>query len=131
MASAGKTQASNECYCLKIPYLLVPSGERWGPKWKAELDVEEEARQPKWLKLVVEVSGVRAEMQAEPTMWEILLEHSELLVDMQELFTKQLEEMKRLWKAVLVIRFAIDEVMEWMSQMEEGSGNGNNGARSI
>ena len=127
---AGKTQACNECCCLKIQCLLVLSGARQGPKQKVELDAEEVV-QPKWLKLVVEVPGVRVEMWVELTTWEILLEHSELLADIWELFMKQLDEMKRLQKVVSVIGFAIDEVTEQMSQMEEGSGNRNDGARSI
>ena len=59
------------------------TGARWrvmGPKGKAELDTEEMA-QPKWLKLVVEVSGMRAEL----IMWEVLLEHLELLGELQDL----------------------------------------------
>ena len=87
--------------------------------------------QPKWLKLVVEVLEVRVEMCMELTMHEILLENLEVLADMQELFTKQLKETKGFWKALLAIRFAINNVMEQMSWMEQGSRKRNNRARSV
>ena len=111
-------KACNKCCHLKIQCLLVLSGARWGPKWKAETDMEEAAL-PKWLKPVVEVSGVRAEMHVELTMQEILLEHLELLADMLELFTKQLKETKRPQKAVSMTGFISDEVTEQMSWRKE------------
>ena len=52
----------------------------------------EELVQPKWLKLIVEVSGMRVEW----TMQEMLLEHLELLGDLWELFKSQLEKVKGL-----------------------------------
>ena len=73
---AGKSQVCDECRHLKIQCSLVLSRGRWGQKCKVELDVEEMV-QPNWLKLVVEVLGMRVEL----TMWEVLLEHSEFLVD--------------------------------------------------
>ena len=56
------------------------------------------------------------------------MEQSELLMDLWELFVKQLEEKKRTHCAVMVIGFAVDELGQ-MSQMEEESGGGR--ARSI
>ena len=52
----------------------------------------EEAAQPKWLKLIVEVLGMRTE----PTMREVLLDHLELLGDMRGLLKSQLKELKGL-----------------------------------
>ena len=62
------------------------SGGRQGLKHKAESDAEE-AAQPKCLKPVIEVSGMRVK----PTMWEVLLGHSELFMNIWELFAEQLE----------------------------------------
>ena len=70
-------------------------------------------------------------MGLEPSMWEVCLEHSEFLADIQELFTKQLEEMKRICKAVLAVGFAMDDLVEHLAWMEEGSRDGNEGAKSI
>ena len=116
MTSVGKSQACNKCHCLKIQCSLVPSGARWGPKWKVELDVEEVA-QPKRLNSVVEVLGLSVGMWVEPMTWEVLLEHSEFLADIQEVFAKQLEETKRIQKAVSATRIMVDELMEWMAWM--------------
>ena len=91
MIVAGKSQACDGWCYLKIQCLLVLSGGRWGPKWKVELDTEEMA-QPKWLKLIVKVLGMRVE----PTTWEVLLEHSKLLGDLWDLFKGQLEELRGL-----------------------------------
>ena len=104
----------------------MPAGGQWGLKWKVELDAEEPA-QPKQLKLVIEVSGMRPE----PTMREVLLEHLELLWDVQGLLKSQLEELKNLWRAVAAMGSAMDDIVEWMSWMEEGSRSGNEGAWSI
>ena len=129
----GKSQVCNQCHHLKIQCSLVLSRVRQGVKCKAESDMEEMV-QLKELKLVVKVLGMRVEL----TTWEVLLEHSELLRDLWELFgkqlkqfEKQLEEVRGLQQVVSVIRFTVDEVVEWMSWMEEGSGSGNDGARSI
>ena len=81
----------------------------------------------KWLKPIVEVSGMRPEL----TTWEVLLEHSELLGDVWGLLKSQLEEMKGLQRAVAAMGSAMDDIVEWMSWMEEGSGSGNEGAWSI
>ena len=86
----------------------------------------EEMAQPKQLKPVVKVLGMRAEL----TMQEVLLEHLEFLANIWELFGNQLEETRRIQKAVLVIRFMVDET-EQMSWMKEGSGNRNDGARGV
>ena len=86
-----KSQACDECCCLKIQCSLVPAGGRWGPKQKVELDAEETA-QPKWLKPVIEVSEMRLEL----TTQEVLLEHLELLGDVQGLLKSQLKELKGL-----------------------------------
>ena len=59
------------------------------------------------------------------------MEQSELLGDIQELFVKQPEEMKGLQQAALAIRFTLDEVIEWMSQIEEGGGSRMDRARSF
>ena len=104
---AGKSRACNKCPHLKIQCSLVSGGARQGAKHKAELDAEETA-QPKWLKLVVKALGMRVEL----TMWEVHLEHLEFLRDLQELFERQLEEVRRLQQVVLVIAFAIDKVVE-------------------
>ena len=87
----------------------------------------EEPVQPKRLKPVIEVSGMRPE----PTMWEVLLKHSELLRDVRGLLKSQLEELKNLQRAVTVIGLAMDDIIEWMSRMEEGSRGGNEGVWSI
>ena len=114
---AGKSQACNECCHLKIQCFLVPSRVRWGPKCKAESDAEE-AREPKWLKLVVKVLGMRVE----PMIQEVFLEHLEFLADIWELFAKQLEETKRIWKVMLVIVFTVDELTDqihgWRREVE-------------
>ena len=60
MTVVGKSQACDECRCLKIQCSLVPAGGRRGPKRKAESDTDETAP-PKRLKVVVEVSGMRPE----------------------------------------------------------------------
>ena len=52
----------------------------------------EEPVQPKWLKPVIEVSGMRPELMT----WKVLLEHSELLGDVRGLLKSQLEELKNL-----------------------------------
>ena len=62
-------------------------------------------------------------------MREILMEQLELLMDLWELFAKQLEEVKRIHCVVMAIRFTVDALMEWMSWMEEESGDDR--ARSI
>ena len=54
-------------------------------KWKAKSETEE-AAQPKWLRPIAEASGERVEMRGEPSTREILMEQSELLMDLQELF---------------------------------------------
>ena len=89
--AVGKSQVCDECRCLKIQCSLVLAGGQRGPKRKTELDTDETAL-PKRLKPVVEVSGMRPEL----TTWEVLLEHSELLGDVQGLLKSQLEEMKGL-----------------------------------
>ena len=91
MIAVGKSQACDECRGLKIQCSLVPAGGWRGPKQKAELDMEEMA-QLKWLKLIIEVLGMRPE----PTTREVLLEHSELLGDVQGLLKSQLEELCRI-----------------------------------
>ena len=91
-----------------------------------ELDAEEMV-QPNQLKTVVEAT----EMRPEPTTWEILLEQSELLGDLWGLMRSQLEELKELRRAIRAMGLAMDNTIDRMSQMEEGSGNGNDGAWSI
>ena len=91
-----------------------------------ESDTEEMA-QLKWLKLIIEVSGMRPKL----TTREVLLEHSELLGDVQGLLKSQLEELKGLRKAVVVMGSAMDDIIERMSQREEGSRSANKGAWSI
>ena len=82
--------------------------------------------QPKQLKPVIEVSGMRPE----PTMQEVL-EHLELLGDVRGLLKSQLDEMKGLRRAVAAMGSAMDDIVERMSRMEEGSRSGNEGAWSI
>ena len=77
----------------------------------------EEVAQPKRLNSVVEVLGLSVGMWVEPMTWEVLLEHSEFLADIQEVFAKQLEETKRIQKAVSATRIMVDELMEWMAWM--------------
>ena len=72
-----------------------------------ESDTEETVL-PKWLKLVIEVSGMRPE----PTMREVLLEHSELLGDVRGLLKSQLEELKSLWRAVAAMGLAMDDIVK-------------------
>ena len=86
--AVGKSQACDECRRLTIQCSLVPAGGRRGPKRKAESDAEEPA-QPKWLKPVIEVLGMRPEL----TKREVLLEHLELLGDVRGLLKSQLEEL--------------------------------------
>ena len=104
---------------------MLARGRR-GPKWKAELDTDETAL-PKQLKPVVEVSGMRLEL----TTWEVRLEHSELLGDVRGLLKSQLKEMKGLQQAIVAMGSAMDDIVEQMSWMEEGSRSGNEGAWSI
>ena len=124
--AAGKSQACDECHRLKIQCSLVPAGGRQGPKWKAESDIDETAL-PKWLKPIVEVLGMRPE----PTTREVLLEHLELLGDVRGLLKSQLDEMKGLRRAVVAMGSAMDNIVEQISWMEEGSRSGNEGAWSI
>ena len=126
MTAVRKSQACDECCRLKIQCSLVTAGGRRGPKWKAELDTDETAP-PKQLKPVVKVSGMRLE----PTTLEVLLEHSELLRDVWGLLKSQLEEMKGLQQAIVAMGSAMDDIVERMSWMEEGSRSGNEGAWSI
>ena len=126
MIAVGKSQACDECRCLKTQCSLALAGGQRGPKQKAELDMEETA-QPKQLKLIIEVSRMRLEL----TTQEVLLEHLELLGDVQGLLKSQLEEVKGLQQAVMVMGSVLDDIVEWMSWMEEGSRSGNEGAWSI
>ena len=126
MTAVGKSQVCNECCRVKIQCSLVPAGGWRGPKWKAELDTDETAP-PKQLKPVVEVLGMRLE----PTTREVLLEHLELLGDVQGLLKSQLEEMKGLQQAIVAMGSVMDDIVEQMSWMEEGSRSGNEGAWSI
>ena len=125
----------DECHCLKIQCLLVPAGGRRGPKWKAELDVEETA-QPKQLKPVVEVLGMRGE----PMTREVLLEQSELLRELQDLqaqqlevLEKHLEEVKGAWQLISAIGYTLEALVEYVSRLEERSRSGSGSAeiRSI
>ena len=112
--AVGKSQVCNECNCLKIQCSLVLAGEQWGLKWKAELDAEEVA-QPKQLKLVVEVMGMRGEL----TKWEVLFEQLELLRELchlqasqLEVMEKHLEEVKGAWQSISAIGYALEELVE-------------------
>ena len=91
-----------------------------------ESDTEETA-QLKWLKTVVEVVKMRLELMTR----EILLEQTELLGDLQGLMKSQLKELKELRRAARGMGSAMDDIVDQMSQMEEGSRNGNDGAWSI
>ena len=91
-----------------------------------ESDTEETA-QLKWLKTVVEA----VEMRLELTTREILLEQTELLGDLRGLMKSQLKELKELRRAARGMGSAMDDIVDQMSQMEEGSRNGNDGAWSI
>ena len=74
---------------MSLPEDSMFPGAGWrsaGAQWKVELDTDETV-QPKRLKLVIEVLGMRPE----PTIWEVLLEHSELLRDVQGLLKSQLK----------------------------------------
>ena len=84
MTAVGKSQTCDKCRRLKIQCSLVPARGQRGLKWKAESDAEEPA-QPKQLKPVIEVSGMRPEL----TTREVLLEHSELLGDVWGLLKSQ------------------------------------------
>ena len=57
--------------------------------------------------------------------------HLELLSDLGEPFKHQLKELRGLRQSMLMITFTMDEVVEWMLWMEEGSGSGNDGVRSL
>ena len=61
----------------------------------------------------------------------MLLEHLELLRDVQGLLKSQLKELKGLQQAILAMGSAMDDIVDWMSWMKEGSGGGNDGAWSI
>ena len=126
MTAVGKSQVCDECRRLKIQCLLVPAGGQRGPKQKVESDAEEPA-QPKRLKPVIEVSGMRPEL----TTQEVLLEHSELLGDVWGLLKSQLEVLKSLQQAVVAMGSAMDDIVKQMSWMEQRSMNGNEGAWSI
>ena len=93
-----------------------------------------EVTQPKWLKLVVEVMGMRGE----PTMWEVLLEQLELLRELRDLkarhlevMEKHLEDMKGAWWSISVIVYALEELVEQVSWLEERSGSRSAEIRSI
>ena len=129
----GKSQACDECCRLKIQCSLVPAGGRQGLKQKVESDSEETV-QPKWLKLFVEVLRMRGEL----TMWDVLLEQSELLRELHDLQVKQLEvaekhleEAKGARWLISAILFAMEELVEQVAWLEGGSGSGNGEARSI
>ena len=130
MTTSRKSQVCDKCHHLNIQCSLVLGGARQGPKWKAESDMEE-AAQPKQLMPIVEASGERTEMRGEPSTREILMEQSELLMDLQALFTQQLEEVRRTSHAVMVVGFAVNLLMERMSQMEEKNRSGNDRAWSM
>ena len=117
---------SNECCHLKIQCSLVPSGVRQRPKQKAKSDSEELA-QPKQLKPIIEVVGLRPEL----TMQEVLLEQSELLRDLWGLMKSQLDELKGLWWSVTEMGFAMDKIVEWMSWVKEGNESGNDSMEYI
>ena len=111
MTAVGKSQVCDGCHHLEIQCSLVLAGGRQGLKQKAESDAEE-MTQPKQLKPVIEVLGMRGE----PTIWELLLEQSELLGELHDLQVRQLgvmekhlEEMKGAWRLILVIRYSLEE----------------------
>ena len=122
MTAVGKSQRCEKFHHLKIQCSLVPAGGQQGPKRKAELDMDETA-QPKWLKLIIEVSGMRLE----PMTQEVLFEHSALLRDVRGLSKSQLEELKGLRRAVAAMGSVMDDIVKRMSRMEEGSRSGNEG----
>ena len=93
------------------------TGAGWS-KAGAQLDVEVVV-QPKQLRLTVKVLGLSVGMRAEPVMWEVLLEHSELLA-------RQLEEMEGIWRGqeelqkwVSAIRSLFDNIAEHEVQVME------------
>ena len=47
------------------------------------------------------------------------------------MFEKHLEEMRGVQQVILVIRFAVDNLVEQVSWLEEGSRSGNGEVRSI
>ena len=57
----------------------------------------------------------------------MLLGHSELLGDLWGLL-KSLEELKGLQWAIMAMGSAMDNIVDWVSQIGEGSGSGNGGA---
>ena len=84
----------------------------------------EEAAQPKWLKPVVKVMGMRGKL----TMQEVLLEQLELLGELQhlqarqlEVMEKHLEEVKGTRQSISVIGYALEELVERVSWLEERS----------
>ena len=113
---------------MSLPQDTLLTGAGWramGLKWKVELDVEEVA-QPKQLKQVVKVVGMRGE----PTTWEVLLEQLELFKELQDLqarhlevMEKHLEEVKGAHQLISVIRYTLEELVECMSRLEERSGS--------
>ena len=71
-------------------------------------------------------------------MWEVLLEHLELLRELHnlqarqlEVVEKQLEEAKGAQRVISVIRFAVEELIEQVAQLEGKSESGSVEARSI
>ena len=71
-------------------------------------------------------------------MWEVLLEHLELLRELRnlqarqlEVMEKQLEEAKGAQRVISVIRFAVEELIEQVAQLEGKSESGSAEARSI
>ena len=128
-----KSQVCDKYHYLKIQCSLVLGGGRLHLKRKVELGVEEIV-QLKQLKPAIKVSGMRAE----PTMWKVLLEHLELLGELQDLqatqfevMEKHLEEVKGAWWVISAIGSALEELIKRVSCLEERSGSGSVEVRSI
>ena len=60
-------------------------------------------------------------MRPESTTQGLLLEHSELLRDVRGLLKSWLKELKGLQWAVVAMGSAMDDIVKWMSWVEEGS----------
>ena len=98
----------------------------------------EEVAQPKQLKPVVKVMGMRGKLMT----WEVLLEQLESLRELQDLqawqlgvLEKHLKEVKGAQWSISMIGYTPKELVERMSQLEErsrsGSGSGSVEIRSI
>ena len=102
---------------------MLSGVQRQKRKVKDEL---EEGPQPKGLKTVVE-EGPSVQLRQELTVWDILLEQSEMLGEVRDLLVKQLKEANEIQRGqgdlrrqVVGLRFVMDDIVDLIG----GSGAG-------